>query len=313
MHMLRLRPVPAGICLSLLLILGGLTFACAPAAAPAPATPVAEDPFAVVRATSQAAYQAGKTYLDQGDIVRGCPAIDTAKTNDPDNNPDIQRALDQCLAAIASAVTDTPTAVPTASQRPIVVATVPAVVGTPVAPAATAGGAQPASPLAGTSTQPSGSGQAASLVAWHDPQGRFTIGAPSAWEMVDQPQPLFGTGVVEFRDPTGRAEIDVAVADSKAVSPELYAASMEIAMQQPMPGYASEQVQPSSTAGQPSIRRVFTFMQRDSAGHDLTARAVQVAVLKGSTPYILSGSAPAEQFEQYSGTFDQMVDSFRFC
>src|SRR4051794_25832954 len=123
MHMLR--PVPAGIGVSL--ILGGLTLACGPTASPTPAAPTA-DPFAVVRATSQAAFQTGKSYLDQGDIIRGCPAIDLAKTNDPDNNPDIQHALEQCLAAIVAAATDTPTTVPTAPQRPIVVPTVPAVV-----------------------------------------------------------------------------------------------------------------------------------------------------------------------------------------
>jgi hypothetical protein len=99
---------------------------------------------------------------------------------------------------------------------------------------------------------------------------------------------------------------------SKAVSPELYAASMEIAMQQQVPGYAGEQFVPGSTTGQPSVRRVFTFTQRDAAGHDLQARSVQVTVLKGSTPYIVSGSAPAEQFQQYLPTFDQMVQSFRF-
>jgi hypothetical protein len=37
-----------------------------------------------------------------------------------------------------------------------------------------------------------------------------------------------------------------------------------------------------------------------------------VTVVKGSTPYIISGSAPAEQFQQFSSTFDQMVETFRF-
>jgi hypothetical protein len=118
---------------------------------------------------------------------------------------------------------------------------------------------------------------------------------------------------VQFRDPTGRAELDVAVdSAARAVSPELYAATMEIAMQQQVPGYAGEQFFPGSTAGQPSVRRVFTFTQRDAAGHDLQARSFQVTLLKGSTPYIISGSAPAEQFQQYAPTFDQMVESFRF-
>jgi hypothetical protein len=87
---------------------------------------------------------------------------------------------------------------------------------------------------------------------------------------------------------------------------------MEIAMQQQVPGYAGEQFVPGNTAGQPSVRRVFTFTQRDAAGHDLQARSVQVTLLKGSTPYIISASAPAEQFQQHLPTFDQMVQSFRF-
>jgi hypothetical protein len=60
------------------------------------------------------------------------------------------------------------------------------------------------------------------------------------------------------------------------------------------------------------VRRVFTFMRRDSAGRDQAVRGFQSTVLKGSTPYIISGSAPADQFQQYSPIFDQMVDSFRF-
>src|SRR3979411_189100 len=100
------------------LVLGGLTLACSPAA-PA-ATPVAADPFAVVRATSQAAYQAGKDYLDRGDL-RGCPLIDTAKTTDPDNRPEIQQALERCLQAIAEL--PTATAAPPPAQRTIVLAT----------------------------------------------------------------------------------------------------------------------------------------------------------------------------------------------
>jgi len=119
--------------------------------------------------------------------------------------------------------------------------------------------------------------------------------------------------MVQFRDPSGRAEANVAVDTStRAVSPELYAASMELAMQQQVPGYASEQVQPASTAGNPSIRRIFTFTQRDASGQDHQARGFQVTLVKGSTPYIISGSAPADQYAQYSPTFDRIVESFRF-
>jgi hypothetical protein len=268
----------------------------------------------VVRATSQAAYQSGKDFLDRGDL-RGCPLIDTAKTNDPDNRPEIQQALERCLQAIADL--PTATAAPPPAQRTIVLATLPAT--TPVAiaqstPPAVAKPTTAASLVA--AAQPTAAPRAAAaqtLVSWRDPQGRFSISAPADWPQADQAQALFGTGVVQFHDPSGRAEVDVAVdTTSKVVSPELYAASMEITMQQQLPGYASEQVLPTATSNNPSIRRTFTFMQRDASGRDFQARGFQVTVLKGSTPYIISGSAPAEQFQQYGATFDQMVETFRF-
>src|ERR1700682_5625735 len=82
-------------------VLGALTLACGPSAAPQP-TAVAADPFAVVRATSQAAYQSGRAYLDAGQTIQGCVLIDTAKTNDPDNRPEIQQALERCLSELAA-------------------------------------------------------------------------------------------------------------------------------------------------------------------------------------------------------------------
>jgi hypothetical protein len=151
------------------------------------------------------------------------------------------------------------------------------------------------------------------LVAWRDPQGRFSLSAPTDWARSQPPQSLFGTSVVQFRDPSVQAELNVAVdGGAKTPSPELFAATMELLMQQQVPGYAAEQTRPGSTGGNPSIRRVFTFTQRDAAGNDNQARGFQVAVVKGSTPYIISGSAPAEQFEAFSETFDQMVETFRF-
>jgi hypothetical protein len=99
---------------------------------------------------------------------------------------------------------------------------------------------------------------------------------------------------------------------ARAVSPELYAASMELAMQKQVPGYAAEETQPGSTSGNPSVRRVYTYTQRDAAGNDSQTRGFQVTVVKGSTPYLISGSAPAEQFAAFSATFDQMVETFRF-
>ncbi|MCA1646499.1 MAG: DUF1795 domain-containing protein [Chloroflexi bacterium] len=300
-------------------LLVGLTFACGPVAAP-PSTPAAADPFAVVRATSEAAYQTGKAFVDRGDL-QGCPLIDTAKTTDPDNRPEIQQALEQCLTAIALLPTAAP---PTPGQRTIVIATLPLVVppsATLTVPAATPQGASNPAVSPGASpaaaSQPAATGEGAArvpnLVAWRDPQGRFSIGAPMDWLALPQPQALFGSGVIQFRDPSGRVEVNVAVdSAAKAVSPELYAASMDIAMQQQVPGYAGEQVIPADASGQPAVRRVFTFTQHDAAGNDLQARSFLVTVLKGATPYIISGSAPAEQFEQYRPTFDEMVQSFRF-
>ena len=349
--------------------LTALTLACGPGAASAP-TPV-EDPFVVVRATSEAAYRAGSAFLDRGDL-QGCPLIDTAKTNDPDNRAEIQQALERCLTAIAelpSAAASTPVprtvvAVPTlpvlvggpaetaiaasvqSSAAPAAARATVLAAGSPVAGAQPTGigaasAGAPSSPTVGTAVGLDGPaspvipraggdtsapalppslpaaaqpGVPAALVVWRDSQARFSIGAPADWPPTEQPQALFGTGVVLFRDPTGRAEVDVAIdVSTRSVSPELYAASLELSMTQQVPGYAAEQVLPGgSTSGMPSVRRVFTFTQRDAAGRDLTTRGFQVTVIRGSTPYLISGSAPADQFQQFGPTFDQMVDSFRF-
>src|SRR5919199_2349165 len=121
MHRRHLLTAPRAVFLLFGLSLGGLALACGPSAASVP-TPTATDPFAVVRATSQAAYQSGKTLLDNGDVLRGCPLIDTAKTNDPDDRPEIQSALQTCLTAIAAGFpTESPVAV--ASPRSSAIAT----------------------------------------------------------------------------------------------------------------------------------------------------------------------------------------------
>jgi hypothetical protein len=331
MHVHRLLTAPRAVFLLSSLSLGALALACGPSAAPA-ATPTVADPFAVVRATSQAAYQSGKEALDRGDLLRGCPAIDTAKTTDPDNRTDIQSALDQCLTQIPQLLaTSAAASAPSPVQRTIVVPTAPAAATaaqpTPAAaanpanaaasprPATAAPGAPsapaPASPVTTRAAAPA----ALNTVTFRDPQGRFTVAAPADWTTVDPPQPAFaiGTAVVQFRDPTGRAELDVAVDTStRAVSPELYAASLELSMQQQVPGYATEQASPTTVSGSPAIRRVFTFTQQDATGRELQARAVQTVVVKGQTPYVVTASAPADQFQQYSPIFDQVVESFRF-
>jgi hypothetical protein len=304
-----------------------------------------------VRATSQAAYLAGQTAIAQGDYLQACVDLDTAKTNDPDNRADIQQALEQALSRCLTPPPQATSAPAAAQQRTIVVATLAAGVGgslsgsgTPGSapasatngPAAPSGGAGaqtpglappplalspltlsalPTAPAAAPSTAPAALAAAndANMVAWNDPQGRFSISAPSDWVMVNSPQSLVGTAVVEFHDPSGSAEVDVAVdSNTRAVSPELYAASLELAMQQQVPGYASEQVIPSTTAGSPSVQRVFTFSERDPSGQQHQARGMQLTIVKGSTPYIISAIAPAEQYAQFSPPFDRIVGSFRF-
>ncbi|HEY3058147.1 MAG TPA: hypothetical protein VGL99_04140 [Chloroflexota bacterium] len=315
------------------LLLGGSSWACGPAAGRPTPQPTA-DPFAVVRATAQAAYQSGKALLDSGDVVRGCPLIDQAKTNDPDNRADIERDLERCLAAIAAAAPPT-SAVPTAVAKPAL-PTLPAAgvptatsAGAPTAANAPTAAAAPTTLARSTAATPATqslptavavptsaattTAAMSDMATYHDAQQRFSIAAPPEWSVVDQPQVLFGSGIVEFRDPSGRAALSVAVdSNGRAVSPELYAASMELAMQQQVPGYALDSVQPSTTAANPSVRRAFTFTQRDSSGRDLTTRAFQITVLRGTTPYIITASAPADQFQQLGAMFERMVDSFRF-
>ena len=275
------------------------TLACGPSAAPPTTTPTA-DAFGVVRATSQAAYASGKTALDRGDYLQACVDLDVAKTNDPDNNPQIQQALEQALTRCLTPSVE-PTSASAGAVLPLPTIVVPTVAA--LAPL----------PAAAPNVSPVAAGTPAALVMWSDPQGRLSIGTPPSWATEAVPHSFVGTSAVTFRDPTGRAELDVAVdTANRAVSPELYAASMEIAMQKQVPGYAGEQVQPGNTAGNPSVRRVFTFTQRDANGQDHQVRAVQVTIVRGSTPYLITGVAPADQFQQYGPTFDRILESFRF-
>lgn len=310
------------------LALGVGGMACGPSAAMAP-TATQPDAFAVVRATSQAAYQAGQDALNRGDLMRGCPLIDTAHTADPDNNAAIQRALDQCLtqipqllatSAAASAATSPPTSEPARTITVPTVSAAPAGAPTPggqaapptPAPAATrsAASASPssaASPVAAPTPIP--------LVTYRDPQGRFTIGVPGDWQSIEPAQALFniGTAAFEWRDSNGVPDVGVSVdTNAKAVSPELYAATLELTMQSQLPGYASEAALPTAVSASPAIRRVFTFSERDSAGHDRQARAVQVVVLKGQTPYLITALATTDAFAGLSPTFDAIIASFLF-
>src|SRR5579872_2981074 len=133
--MRRLRGVLAWVGLALAMC--GLSFiqACGPTAAPPTPTPTV-DAFAVVRATSQAAYQSGQAALAAGNYLQACVDLDAAKTNDPDNRPEIQQALQQ---ALAYCLTPPPTATEPPQQRTIVIATVGVSgAGTPTAAAAQA-------------------------------------------------------------------------------------------------------------------------------------------------------------------------------
>jgi hypothetical protein len=297
------------------LSLAGLSLACRPSQATAVPTPAAADAFAVVRATAEAAYQSGKAHLDRGELEPALIDLDTASTNDADNRQDIQLALAQTISQLQ---TETPTVVPTPLPRAPVIAT-PLLVATPLPLAP--GVATPVPPtlvvasLPATTPEPAGSMIAPILVVWRDPQGRFSVSAPTDWATAEHAQALFGvgSGVVQFRDASGRSELDIAVdSQANAVSPELYSASVELALQQHVPGYTAEQTLPENVSGSPSIRRVFTFTQRDASGLDYQARGFQVTVVNGTTPYVISGSAPADQFQAASVTFEQMVETFRF-
>jgi hypothetical protein len=312
------------------LALCALSIACGPTASAPAAQPSPNDAFAVVRATSQAAYQAGQTAFASGDYLQACVDFDIAKTNDPDSRPEIQQGLEQALSKCLTPPPEPTSPAAVAQQRTVVVATIAAGVSSslgdtstpiplniPIAPntpitrssSPTTSNASPAATVSANAS----AALAAALVPWMDPQGRFSISAPPDWSGVNQPQTLVGTGIVEFHESTGTAEVDVAVDNStKAVSPELYAATLELAMQNQVPGYASEQVAPGTIGGNPSVQRVFTFTERDASGQDHQARGLQVTVVKGSTPYLISASSAAEQYQQYSSIFDQIVGSFRF-
>jgi hypothetical protein len=78
--------------------LGFLTWACSPGGAPA-----TRDPFVVARATSQAAYETGREYIDHGETERGCLLMDVARTHDPDERPEIKETLQRCFRAVMDA------------------------------------------------------------------------------------------------------------------------------------------------------------------------------------------------------------------
>lgn len=260
------------------------------AACGAPA-PVAQpkDQFAVVRSTAEAAYQKGTAALDQGNLQEALLELDRAKVNDPDERADIQEALGKVVQRI-QALPPPPTRTPVpVTPRPLASPT-PA---RPLGPDATA------TPVAG-------------FQEWLDKEGRFRVSAPGEWRVSEAPETDFGTGVVAFRDPSSQAEMTVAVdTENQGVSPELYAAKLELAMQR-LPGYAMEQMVPTTTAGNPSVRRTFVVDSRDAQGRTITVRGFQLAVLRGLQPYVLTAAAPAETYQQFGPTLDRMAATFSF-
>ena len=64
--------------------------------------------------------------------------------------------------------------------------------------------------------------------------------------------------------------------------------------------------------GDPDLRSAGARLNVAVEGRLGRIAGLQVAIVKGSTPYIISATAPAEQYDQYSATFNQMVGSFRF-
>ncbi len=272
------------------LVLAGLLPIMAACQSAARATPTENvDDFAVVRQRAEAAYVAGRQALERGDLEAALVSLDQAKVNDPDNRADIQAALDETLGRLR-ALPPTP-------------APVPATPG----PAPTPARPDPASvaPTAGAAGPPG-------LAVWTDPGQRFSVAAPPDWAVLAAPRAPFGTGAVGFRDPEGRSELVVAVDENaQAVSPELYAARMELAAGG-TPGYALESVVPGTTAGVPSVRRTFVANQRDATGQSVAVRGFQVVLLRTGAAWVLAATAPVAQYARLAPVFEGVVSSFTF-
>jgi hypothetical protein len=260
-----------------------------------PPTPAPEgSEFAGVRATAEAAYREGSAQLSRGELDLALASLDKAKMNDPDNRADIQTSLNETVRRIQALPTPPPAATRTPVPSPTPFPTLPPgmLLPTPTPP--------PNSPLEG-------------FVRYLDPQGRFSVAAPAEWQQRQRPQVEFGEGIIGFRDPTGRAEVAVAFDPSTDVpSPELYAARMDLAMQT-VPGYALVNAVPGVTANAPSLRRNFSLTQRDSTGRVTgELRGFQVTLLRGTVPFIISGTANGTEYRNFEGVFEQILGTFSF-
>ncbi len=263
---------------------------CQPVPPSPPANPQGDE-FAVVRQRAERAYREGRQHLERDELEAALVSLDEAKLNDPDGRADIQAGLDEALRRL-QARPPVPTGTPLPVRTPAPASTVPPL-GRTVLPAA--------SPIA-----------TSDLLAWSDPGQRFTMNAPRSWLVASSPQAVVGTGVVSFREPEGSSGLTVAADEAAhAVSPELYAARIELAMAQ-APGYALDSLVPGSTAGTPSVRRSFSISQRDSSGAARPFRGFQVVLVRGSTAWVLDASAPSERYASVAPTFERMVESFVF-
>ena len=152
----------------------------------------------------------------------------------------------------------------------------------------------------------------ASFTLFTDAQGRFTIAAPSDWQVIRTPPVEFGQGVVGFRDPTGRADLTVAIdSEARVPSPELYAARIDLAMQQ-LTGYALESVVPGQMADSASVRRNYSVTQRDSTGRAFEPRGFQVTLVRGVTTHVLTGAAPKGDYAAFDRVFSQILETLSF-
>ena len=279
---------------SLTATLAYASIACSQSRAPVVETPGADD-FAQVRATSQAYFQSGSAALAAGDAALALVLLDRADTFDPDNRAEIKQAVAQAAATVrAFTPVPTRTLIPTPTREPN--ATPQAVFGS-----ATAGPSPTPTELPGTTV-------------WTDPVGRFRASYPPGWTVQNDPPVIFGRGVVSFKDPSGLAEFAVGLDENaQAVSPELYAAKMDLFMQEQLKeAYASESILPGNVGSSPSLRRNFTVIQRTPNGAPINTRAFQVAVVRGSSAYVLYGSAPAASWPMFGAQLEQIAGSFRF-
>ena len=186
---------------------------------------------------------------------------------------------------------------------------------------ATSAGTSPTRVAAGTSAGTSPTGAASGrgvdgsgLVVWQDPQGRFSVSAPadgagqpasrcSAWA------PAWWCSATRPDEPSSTCRSTARLGRSRPSCTRRRSRSRSSSRCRATPPKeccpkARLATRPrDGSSPSPSATR---------QARDHQARGFQVTVVKGSIPYIISGSAPTELFQQNSSTFDQMVETFQF-